>query len=77
MTPSRLLVACLLPLAVSACGIPDLVAHGVKEIDKTNARSQPAAAPARQPTAQPAVVREEPPPSPAPARESIQVETLR
>ena len=76
MKPTRLLVACLLPLAVTACGIPDLVAHGVKEFDKTSAKPQ-SPAPAAQPAAQPAVVHDDPPPTPAPVRESISVEPLR
>lgn len=83
MTFPRLLLACCLPLALTACGVPDLIAHGIKEYEKTRAPTvQPAVAPAEPAQPQPAVVREEPPPpvytgatSPA-ARESIMVENL-
>ncbi|MEW5729440.1 MAG: hypothetical protein AB1918_16550 [Pseudomonadota bacterium] len=78
------MLSCLLPLALSACGIPDIVAHGVKEFDKSQRKGgevQPAAAPAHVQRPAPAVVQEEPPPpvysGPAPSvRESISVEAL-
>jgi hypothetical protein len=84
MKLSRLMLACVLPLSLAGCGIPDLVAHGVKEFDKTQRKGevQPAAAPAaRQPRPEPAVVQEAPPPiysgpSAPVARDSITVETL-
>jgi hypothetical protein len=83
MTFPRLILACCLPLALTACGVPDLIAHGIKEYEKTRAPAvQPAAAPAEPAQAQPAVVREEPPSpvytgatSPV-SREAIQVESL-
>ena len=78
----RLLLACVLPVALSACGVPDIIAHGGKEIDRGNQPQQvaPASAPAGQHRPAPAVMREEPPPVAAPSpvapRESITVETL-
>lgn len=78
-----LMLSCLLPLA--GCGIPDLVAHGVKEFDRSQrgAEVQPAAAPARGARVEPAVVSDDAPPpvysgpsAAPPAREPIAVETL-
>ncbi|MGE5545362.1 MAG: hypothetical protein ACM33T_00575 [Solirubrobacterales bacterium] len=82
------LLACLLPLAVTACGVPDLVAHGIKEVEKSRDRArqddiQPVATQPREVEPRPAVVREEPPPAdtiPAgtvPRREAVTVEPLR
>lgn len=80
-------VALLAPVALAACGVPDLVAHTVKQVEKSReqgrAMSQPAAA--QQPdirSPQPAPSRqaqaEEPPPIAVtmPRRESITVEAL-
>ncbi len=81
-----LVLCCLLPLA--GCGIPDLVAHGVKEFDRSQRGAEAQPAPARGPRVEPAVVsaamvsNEAPPPlysgpSAAPAaREPITVEAL-
>lgn len=74
----RVLVAAVVPLVLSGCGIPDLVAHTVKHVEKSREARQ--AQPARaevlpQPQARPV---EEPPPVAVtvPVRESISVESL-
>lgn len=80
MKATRLFFACLLPLAVAACGVPDIVAHGVKEFDRGQTQAKPASAPAERNAPAPAVMREEPPPAMAPSpvvpRDSVTVETL-
>ncbi|HTH16566.1 MAG TPA: hypothetical protein VL974_07930 [Magnetospirillum sp.] len=85
MKPSRLAVALLLPLSVAACGVPDIVAHGVKAYERSQepGQQQPAAQPASyQPAAQPArpaTTGAEPDfvPAAAPPRESVTAEPLR
>ena len=71
----------LLPLALSACGIPDMVATGVKAIEHEDERqkqlNKASAPPAPQPQPQP-VYNDPPPPVYAPApRDSITVEKLK
>lgn len=65
-------------LLLAGCAIPELVAHGVKEIEKSNRSSGASQAPASAPSAQ-ARAEEEPPPPSAPAaarRSSVTVEEL-
>lgn len=89
MVPFRFVVAAALPLALAACGVPDLVAHGVKSYERTQdanraAGAQPVPA-AYQPAPaayQPAPAAQQPAepeyvPAAAPARESITAEPLR
>ena len=77
----------MMPLALGACGIPDLVAHGVKTFeksqeqpdDKTKVKAWPDQPVQNQtvPQTQP-VQRDEPPVSlPGPSRDSVTVEPLR
>lgn len=79
MKATRLLFAFLLPLAVGACGVPDIIAHGVKEYDRSQ-QAKPVAAPAHRAAPAPAVMHQEPPPAVAPSpvlpRDSVTVETL-
>jgi len=73
MRLSRLAVV-LLPLALAGCGIPDLVATGVKGYenrpgatpDQAGATTQPAAATAQPVAAPPVATKVEPIPAPAP-----------
>lgn len=82
---SRVILAFALMVPLSACAVADLVAHGVKEFDKSqNPNVQPASAPAHKAESQPAVVRDEEPPAPmysgpaaAPSRGSVTVEELK
>lgn len=84
MTPIRLVLAAALLSALSACGVPDLVAHGVKSYERTQDANRTAAnnPPAAQ---QPPPAASQPPPAaesdfvpaPAPRRESISSEPLR
>lgn len=63
---------------LAGCAIPELVAHGVKEIEKSNRSSGASSAPASAPPAQ-TRAEEEPPPPSAPAaarRSSVTVEEL-
>ena len=83
----RSFLVVMMPLALGACGIPDLVAHGVKTFeksqeqpdDKTKVKAwpdQPQQTQSVAPT--PPVSRDEPPVSlPGPNRESVTVEPLR
>lgn len=86
MVPFRFVVAAVLPLALAACGVPDLVAHGVKSYERTQDANRTAAnqPPAQQPAPaayQPAPVQQQAEPdfvpAAAPARESITAEPLR
>lgn len=84
MTPIRFVLAAALPLALSACGVPDLVAHGVKSYERTQdanrtaANNPPPAAQQPAPAAQPAPRAEADfVPAPAPQRESVTAEPLR
>ncbi|MGE5505336.1 MAG: hypothetical protein ACM31L_13000 [Actinomycetota bacterium] len=86
MTSTRLLAVLLLPLALSACGVPDLVAYTVKEVEKSREQGRTMAqqpAPAAQPVFVARQPAEEPPPPVAasggvvPPRESVTVETLK
>lgn len=86
MSPLRFALAALLPLSLAACGVPDLVAHGVKsyertqDANKTAANQPPAAyqpAPAAQQPAPAAKAEPDFVPTPAPQRESISSEPLR
>lgn len=87
MSPFRFALAALLPLSLAACGVPDLVAHGVKSYERTQdanktASNQPPAAYQPAPAAQqapPPAAQAEPDfvPVPAPQRESISSEPLR
>ena len=81
-----LVLALLAPLALSACGVPDLVAHGVKTYEKSQqprSQAEPVVAQPAQPAYQPARYepRDEPTrdvePMVAPQRESISAEPLR
>lgn len=77
-----------LPLSLSGCGIPDLAAHAVKEVEKSRERGRAEVLPASAPAAQPQVwhgssrAEPEPPPPPVmdtrgvPARETVTVESL-
>ncbi|MBI5165170.1 MAG: hypothetical protein HY985_14870 [Magnetospirillum sp.] len=71
MSVFRPIAAAMLLLPLSGCGVPDLVAHGVKEYQKSrDARQADAAAPAGlvQPVvarSEPAVDRDPEPPPPA------------
>ena len=71
----------LLALALSACGIPDMVATGVKAIEHEEdrqSRQNKASAPQPLPPQPQPVYNEPPPPVYAPApRESITVEKLK
>lgn len=87
MKPSRLAVALLLPLSVAACGVPDIIAHGVKSYERSQDASaqqpqQPAPQPAytaAQPAPQPVRTGAEPDfvPAAAPPRERITAEPLK
>lgn len=84
MIPTRFLLAAALPLVLSACGVPDLVAHGVKSYERTQdanrtaANSPPAAQQPPPAASQPAPAAESDfVPAPAPQRESISAEPLR
>lgn len=85
MSPFRFALAAVLPLTLAACGVPDLIAHGVKSMDRNQngnrtaagnpypaAQPAPAAAPQRAPDPEP-----EYGPAAAPVRESITSEPLR
>lgn len=84
---ARLAVVAVAPMALSACGVPDIVAHGVKAYERSQERpaqtdvAQPAQpVPAYQPAYQPANAEPEPPqavPAAVPAREAVGVEPLR
>ena len=81
----KIALIALMPLALSACGIPDIVAHGVKSYEKSqdakDAQTQPATAQTQQPQTQqpPPPASYAPPPvaAPAPPRESVTVEKLQ
>lgn len=83
MTAIRFVLAAALPLALSACGLPDLVAHGVKSYERSQDANRTAAntpPPAVQPA--PAAYQRAPEPepfvpAPAPQRESVTAEPLR
>lgn len=86
---TSLIFAVLLPLALGACGIPDMVAYGVKSAEKAHdeklakerGQAQPTATPAA--TTQPTTTSapEPPPPTPAvqaaPIREPVSSEPLK
>lgn len=88
MSPFRFALAALVPLALTACGVPDIIAHGVKSIERnqdanrTAANTAPAAvqpapkpvqaAPQRATGAEADYV-----PAAAPQREQIMSEPLR
>lgn len=81
---ARILAALSLLGALSGCGIPDLVAHGVKEIERSNrSGGQSSAPPQPAGQAQPQYqsrTEDEPPPPSAPAaarRSSVTVEELK
>jgi hypothetical protein len=79
----RMLAALSLLGCLSGCGIPDLVAHGVKEIEKSNRSGGQSSASSQPAQAQPQYqsrTEEEPPPPSAPAaarRSSVTVEELK
>jgi hemolysin activation/secretion protein len=87
MKPS-LYLAVLLPLALGACGIPDIIAYGVKSAEKAHDEQEKQKAAQQQQQVQPAqpvVVNapqtpapEPPPPAAtaAPVRESVSTEKL-
>lgn len=85
MTPTRLALVVLAPLALAACGVPDLVAHGVKSYEKSQERGQEAQPAVAQPVQaapayQPARYEPEPQSEPVtgvPERESVVAEPLR
>jgi hypothetical protein len=84
MKSSRLALVVLAPLALAGCGVPDLVAHGVKSYEKSQERSQPQPTVAQPvqpvPAYQPARYEPEPQSEPVtgvPARESVVAEPLR
>lgn len=79
----RMLTVVALPMALTACGVPDLIAHGVKSYESSQSKSQQqdyAQQVQPQPKVQPARYDPEPPPIAAesvPPRESVAVESLR
>ena len=87
MSPIRFVLAAALLLALSACGVPDLVAHGVKSYERSQDANRQASAENQPPAAyQPApVAAQQPAPAPvadfvpaaAPVRETITAEPLR
>lgn len=87
MKLTRLAIIPLTPLVLAGCGVPDLVAHGVKSYEKSQERSksQPAVAQPAQPPGpvyQPTRYQPEPQPQPeavtgVPARETVVAEPLR
>ncbi|MBC7905415.1 MAG: hypothetical protein H7Y60_01545 [Rhodospirillaceae bacterium] len=84
MKPTRLALVVLVPLALAGCGVPDLVAHGVKSYEKSQERGsqQPAIAQPVQPapTYQPTRYEPEPQSEPVtsvPSREPMMAEPLR
>lgn len=86
MSPIRLALVVTLPLVVAACGVPDLVAHGVKSYERTQDANRSAAnnPPPAQQQPTPAAYQPAPPaaesdyvPAPAPQREAITSEPLR
>lgn len=85
---TSLVLAVLLPLALGACGIPDMVAYGVKSAEKAHDEKMAKEQGQTQSTATPAAVRpttapapEPPPPTPAvqaaPIREPVSSEPLK
>jgi hypothetical protein len=87
MKAIRFAIAVAVPLALAGCGVPDLVAHGVKAYERSqdgnnrapaSAAAQPAyqpayqPAPAARPAAEPDAV-----PAAVPARERITAEPLK
>lgn len=88
MSPLRLALAAMLPLSLAACGVPDLVAHGVKSYERTQdanksaaGQQQPAAyqpaPPAQQPAPAAGQMEADFVPTPMPQRESVTAEPLR
>lgn len=83
MSPIRLVLVAVAPLVLAACGVPDLVAHGVKSYERTQDANNRGAVPSQQPAAyQPAPAAQPAPeaeyvPAAAPARESVTAEPLR
>lgn len=76
-------LALIVPLALSACGVPDIVAHGVKAYEKSQdqkdggAQTQPASQPTTSAPAPVEVQQDAPPPiAPVPARDSVTKEKL-
>lgn len=85
MSHSRLIAVAVLLLPLSGCGVPDLVAHGIKEYEKSrdarqaNAAAQPGPAQPVVYRSEPAVEREPEPPPPSviiPPPEKVTVEAL-
>ncbi len=71
-----------LPLALAGCGVPDLVAHGVKSYENSGqpAPAQPVATAQPQAPAKPADKPQPPPPAevgPMPERTPVTVEPLK
>ncbi|MCR6632019.1 MAG: hypothetical protein NVV74_19315 [Magnetospirillum sp.] len=80
----RMAVLALVPLLLSGCGVPDIVAHSVKAYERSQTPSQPAAAGNTTPAAyQPAPAATQPAPEPealpasVPARETVTAEPLK
>ena len=81
MTGSRafaLVILLGLSPALAGCGIPDLVAYGVKAVEKRNQAPAGEATSSQSPTQQTTQADEPPPPSraPAPQRSTVTVEEL-
>ena len=80
---ARILAALSLLAGLSACAIPELVAHGVKEWDKRGRAGEPSSASPQAQQVQPQYqsrTEDEPPPPSAPAaarRSSVTVEELK
>lgn len=78
---ARGFAALFLLIGLSGCGIPDLVAHGVKEIEKSNRSGGQSSSPPQQSQPQyQSRTEEEPPPPSTPAaarRSSVTVEELK
>ncbi|OAN44703.1 hypothetical protein A6A04_07710 [Paramagnetospirillum marisnigri] len=77
----RCVLAMVLALGLGGCGVPDLVAHTIKEVEKSqrDGGGKASTAEPSRPAATDSRAEEEPPPpvrAPQPARSSVTVEEL-
>lgn len=70
----RFALVALMPLALVACNVPDLVAHGVKSYERNQDANRNAANTAASPASQPAPAIQ---PVAVPEREAVTAEPLR